>query len=249
MVLCNNFVDRSDLAACGCPDTDGATIDTAITAASEMMYLKLGQQFPGTCTATVRPCSQPGAFVSPWPWPYIPWRIGGEWVNTGPCGCNLATDCSCRPYPRVNLGRDDIQTIVEVTIDDVALDPGAYRLDQGKYLIRTDGSHWPCCQNLAANSGEGTWFVELTYGRPIPQAVKDATAALATEYVRACVGDAKCRLPRKVQNVVKQGVSFVLLDDIMSLPEVSAVIGAYNPRGLIAPPSIFSPDVATARWP
>jgi hypothetical protein len=249
MTLCTPYIDRNDLVQCGCPETDGVTMDFAIQSASEMMYLKLGQQFPGTCEATVRPCSQPVSSGGVWSWPWIPWRIGGEWVNTGACGCNRANDCGCKPYPRVNLGRQDIQSIEEVTIDDVALDPSAYRLDQRKYLVRTDGSGWPCCQDLAKNSGEGTWFVELTYGNPIPQVVKDATAALATEYVKACVGDNSCRLPRKVQSVVKQGVSFVMLDDIMSLPEVSAVIDAYNPKSLIGAPKVFSPDVATARWP
>lgn len=249
MTLCTPYITRNDLAACGCPNASGVTMDANIQAASEMMYLKLGQQFPGACEATVRPCSQPGSIVGPWPYPWIPWRIGGEWVNTGLCGCNMATDCACNPYPRVNLGRQDIQSIVEVTINDAVLDPSAYRLDQKKYLVRTDGSGWPCCQNLAADSGEGTWFVELTYGNPVPQAVKDATAILATEYVKACVDDASCRLPRGAQNIVKQGVSFIVLDDILSLPEVSAVIAAYNPDGLTGRPKVFSPDVASARWP
>jgi hypothetical protein len=249
MTLCTNYIDRNDLAACGCPEADGATMDLAITSASEMLYLKLGQQFPGTCEATVRPCSQPAGVSGAWPYPYFPWRVGGEWVNTGPCGCNLANDCGCNPYPRVNLGRQDIQTIEAATIDDVVLDPSAYRLDQKKYLVRTDGSGWPCCQDLSKDSGTGTWFVELTYGNPVPQSVKDAAATLATEYVKACVNDSTCRLPRKAQNVVKQGVSFIVLDDILSLPEVSAVINAYNPSSLVGPPKVFSPDTASARWP
>lgn len=248
-MICTPYVTRNDLTNCGCPNADGATMDKQILAASEILYEKLGGRFPGACEATVRPCSQPGG-SSPWSYPWIPWRIGGEWVNIGgPCGCNLAYDCSCKPYPRVNLGRQDIQSIVEVTIDDVVLDEDSYRLDQHKYLIRTDGSGWPCCQDLAKDSGEGTWFVELTYGNPVPQAVKDATAILATEYVKACVDDDSCRLPRGAQNIIKQGVSFIVLDDILSLPEVSAVIAAFNPAGLTGRPKVFSPDIATARWP
>lgn len=249
MSLCQPYITRNDLVACGCPEADGATMTLAIQAASEMLYQKL-PMFPGTCEATVRPCGTPGSPVAGWGFPWFPMRYGGQWINTGPCGCLMATDCGCKPYPRVNLGRQDIQSVTTVVIGADELPEEDYRLDGGKYLVRTDGAGWPCCQDLGKDIGEeGTWYVELVYGRPIPQAVKDAAAALATEYVKACIDDDSCRLPRRAQTIVKQGVSFVVLDDVMSLPEVAGVIAAYNPAGLTRAPRVFSPDVAKTLWP
>jgi len=165
----------------------------------------------------------------------------------------MASDCSCSIYPRVNLGRDDVQSVETVTIDDVVLDAGAYRLDEHRYLTRTDGSHWPCCQNLGLDSGEGTWSVALTYGWPVPQYLVQAAAVLAMEFVKSCTNDDTCRLPARTQSVVKQGISIELSDPVgfigqgmTGIPEVDMAIKAANPNGITRQAIVRSPEVRSA---
>lgn len=259
MTLCSPWATLTDLAACGCPDSSPSIVNAALTQASEILYMRTGLQFPGECTATVRPCSNRGQIGGfnwyTWTYPWYPIRTGGEWINIGPCGCNLATDCGCKPYPKVNLGRRDIQSVTSVTIGGTVVDPETYRLDGHQFLVRTEGG-WPCCQDLGKNLGEpGTWSADVTYGDPVPEALKAAAASLATEIVKACEGDNSCRLPSRTQNLVKQGVSMNFIDlgpalsgGMVGLYDVDLAIAAWNPNGLQQRPRVLSPDLASGNW-
>jgi hypothetical protein len=188
-----------------------------------------------------------------WAFPWYPIRSGGVWLNIGGCGCHIARDCACNSYPRLNLGRSDIQSVAEVLIDDVVLDPAAYRLDENRYLVRVDGAGWPCCQDLSLNSGEGTWSVELVYGWPVPESLKRAAGVLATEFVKACTNDSTCRLPARTQSVAKQGVTIEMQDPQIFLDsgrtgiyEVDLAVKAFNPNGLNREAVVRSPEVRSA---
>lgn len=258
-MICSPYLTTADLVECDCPDDASPdVIELSIQAASEIEFLLTGRQYPGECSATVRPCGNSGSPVGWsalfWSFPWIPLRIGGNWVNMGPCGCSMDA-CGCSGYPAINLGRGDIQSIDEVTIDGVALDPGDYRLDASRYLVRTDGGMWPCCQNLAADSGEGTFIVELTYGRPIPSSLKRAATVLASEFVKACTGADDCALPRSTQTIIRQGATMELFDpaEIIAsgatgLYEVDLVNHALNPHRLLRAPRVYSPDLPSAVW-
>lgn len=254
MSLCSPWVTESDLVSCGCPEASADVTESSIQTASEILYALTGRQYPGTCEATLRPCANGGSSRPfGWSYPWFPIRIGGQWLNIGGCGCHTANDCACRPYPRLNLGRSDIQSVETVTIDDVELDPTAYRLDSHHYLIRTDGSGWPCCQDLSVDSGEGTWSVELTYGWPVPESLRHAAAVLAMEYVKSCISDDSCRLPSRTQSIVKQGISIELQDPAQYLdsgrtgiPEVDLAVHAANPNGLTREAIVRSPEVGRA---
>ena len=182
-MICTPYTTVTDLIACGCPDNaDPDLLELSIDSASEILYGFTGRQYPGTCEATIRPCGTPGPRLSGWSFPWIPLKLGDTWLNVGACGCE-PTRCGCSTYPALNLGRSDIQTVESVTIDDA--DFTDYRLDENRYLVRTDGGRWPCCQDLSADSGPNTFIIELTYGRPIPQMLRMAAAELAAELVKA----------------------------------------------------------------
>lgn len=263
MSVCTPWITSADLVACGCPtssDNDQVTpdiVDSALMSASEVVYMLTAQQWPGECEATVRPCTpSSGSGMVSWPYPYLPVMIAGDFYNFRPgCGCHTADDCGCTPYPRVDLGRDDITGIVSVDVGADTLGPGDYRLDSGRWLIRTDGSQWPCCQNMAADLGtEGTWSVTYTYGRPVPTSLREAAARLATEMVKGCVGDDTCRIPNRATTVTREGVTYALLDPqsfltdkLTGLWEVDLAIKAFNPDGVLRRARILSPETSKVR--
>lgn len=256
MALCTSWVTGAELVACGCTSARPDTITLAAEAASEVLYNLTAQQFPGVCTELLRPCAAPGNPLvnwATWPYPWVAMRIGGAWVNMGPCGCHQANDCSCSPYPRVNLGRTDVQSVDEVNIDGDFLPAEDYRLDSNQYLVRTDGSGWPCCQDLGRDAGEiGTWYVELTYGWPVPADLRLAARALASEYVKLCNDDDSCRLPRNATSAVRDGVSVQFIDVAASINsgqtglwEVDQAVMAHNPNRLNVPSAVWTPESAS----
>jgi hypothetical protein len=193
----------------------------------------------------------PGFSWGRWTYPWIPVLTGGTWINIGPnCGCHIAWDCACNGIPQVNLGRSDVTEILNVTIDGVTLSAANYRLDHGRWLVRTDGGFWPCCQNLAKDIGEdGTWSIELEYGLAPPEMGRLAAAHLAGELIKSCTGG-DCDLPERVTTITRQGVTLALLDPQLFLTEgrtglyqVDLFLAAVNPNGLARRASAWSPDI------
>lgn len=254
-MICQPWATIEDLDACCQSTATDEQKTAAIQAASELLYALSGRQFSGSCSETVRPCSGGAAFPgfswARWSYPSYPVLSGGTWLNIGPaCGCHIAWDCACSGIPQVNLGRSDVTEILAVNIDGVTLSAANYRLDHGRWLVRTDGSQWPCCQNLSKDIGEtGTWYIELLHGVAPPQAGVNAVTKLGCELAKACVG-ADCDLPERVTTVVRQGVSMLLLDPQTFLSdgrtglyEVDLFLAAVNPHGLARRASAWSPEV------
>jgi hypothetical protein len=155
-----------------------------------------------------------------------------------------------------------VTSIVSVIQNGLLIDPSEYRVDNRQWLVRTTGE-WPMCQDYNVDAGLGlfndnTLVVSYTRGEPVPQALLDAAATLACEYAKACIGG-PCRLPARVSTVARQGVqlTFTNIDQLLDrgftgLPEVDAVIRAYNPYGLARPMRVWSPDMPQQRevtWP
>ena len=243
-MICSPWATRNDLTCCS--DQSGALLDRNLLAASEILYKLTGEQF-GLCEGTFRPCCNPnGGGMT------MPFKVDGEWVNGGGCGC-FTDVCGCRPYAVVDLGRH-VTEIVSVEIDGDALDPSDYYLNDGRYLIKSSGS-WPRCQNMSVEDGDGTWLINVVYGRPVPESLKHAAAVLASEMVKACVGDASCRLPARAQSVTKQGITIDLLGvgsltDLWLTPleEVNLAVAAFNPDRIRRKPSVVFPEVSPGAW-
>jgi hypothetical protein len=246
-----------DPLCCECWEAaDPAMKAQAILWASSVMYARTGRQF-GLCEVTVRPCMKRacdtlGAGWAWWGWsgslwtPYI-WQ--GTWYN---CFCGEV--CCCEPRCQVQLA-GPVDSITEVTIGGVVVDPDTYRVDNFQWLVREGGECWPQCPNMDNPSG-GTDVWEVTYmrGRAVPADVLAMTAILACEYVKFCTGDSSCRLNSRVTALIRQDVSlqFVAPDTMLSLGltgigVVDEVIATYNPAGLKYQPRVFSQ--ATSPWP
>lgn len=211
--------------------------------AVQVIWALSGRQF-GVCPEVIRPCPprwwdqqhyQRPAFyglLSNFDW-YLMAQgcgCGGRCVKSGPRMLHL-------PGPA--------QSVTKVTIDGVELDQADYTLE-GDVLYRNGGQAWPG-QNLGRPLGEpGTWSVEYLRGTPPPAGTAGLVGLLTKEFLAAACSGGKCRLPRNVTQVVRQGVTFEMYNpnDIYAtgktgLPEVDLWLSAVNPNRLAAAPSVL----------
>lgn len=129
-----------------------------------------------------------------------------------------------------------------------------YRIDDYQWLVRTDGECWPECGDLNVDSGDGFFQVTYMKGEAPPAVLLNAAGMLACEYAKACQG-ADCRLPGRMTNLVRQGVSIqtvpvdtLLMMGLTGLPEVDQVIRALNPNKLKGRPRINAPELPRPRY-
>lgn len=243
---CSTWATSDDLCS-PCSDYVG-DMDTYLVQASELLYYLSGQQFSGACEETIHPCSQvygghPTQFE-----PFMSAPLRGlhpeqpfPWT-----GCGHDSACNCPGFPAIKLPRGNIQFVSEVVLDGVSYTEydGLFEL-QGGLLIRIDGDRWPTCDE--------TFTVTYTHGIDPPAIGVKAAGILACELFLACEPDAiegaKCRLPKNVSAISRQGVS-VLFERLtrtggpfrFGIWEVDVFLEAYNPYGTKAPSVILSPD-------
>lgn len=250
-----------------CASWDAATPEQRAAVAAvttEILWAITGRRF-GVCPVTVRPCKAPCDTYGRRPaYPYVggagagsfsPALVDGAWIN----GCGqCVTDCGCGPLCEVVLP-GPVDQIIAVRLDGDVVPAAGYRVDDHRRLVRTDGECWPYCQHLDQPDTEpGTFSVTYGLGIPVPAAGRYAAGVYACELIKACVGEA-CRLPRRVTQVTRQGVTWQLLDPfeflengLTGLYEVDAWVKAVNPDGLSRAARVYSPDVRPPRrttWP
>jgi hypothetical protein len=222
-----------------------------------VIWAATGRRY-GLCERTVRPCGrQCTQCAQGWYWAdgfFIPYIFNGEWRNcwcgTGSLGC-----CTCAPECQVWLpGPVASIPVTGVSVDGVVIDSDSWRVDDGHWLVRTDGDCWPDCQNFSIdNGGENTFQVTYFKGLAVPSILERAAGQLACEWIKSCQG-LPCKLPQRVQSIVRQGVtiSMVDVDTVLGkgwtgITEVDQVIAMFNPYGLKSKMKIASPDDPVAR--
>jgi hypothetical protein len=226
------------------PGTRPAAQTYAVKVATELLW-RLTAGIYGTCPLTVRPCGKTcQGFVEWWP-SQLP---DGRWINIA-CACEDST-CSCCRVCEIPL-EGPVASVTQVKIDGVVVDSAAYRVDNGNELVRVDGEEcWPTCQNLSLPDTQVDTF-SITYerGLPVPVGGSRATAALAAEIIKSCASS-PCRLPSRVQEIVRQGERIQLINDVdflksglTGLPEVDQWVTAVNPYGHRSKPTVWSPDL------
>lgn len=233
------------------PPLDEATVAQAIALASEVLYGLTGEQYGGLCTQAVRPCArQRCGGTRRRPIYAVP--AFGSW-NGWECDC--PGSCSCTRLQRIKLPAWPVQTVTQVLVGGVALDPAAYRIDEQRWLTRIDGEAWPACQDLTLPATEADTFeVTFTSGDEIPPGGVAAASKYACELGRSWCGQ-ECELPSKVEAITRQGVSvsFQRADQLIGsggtgIPTVDTWIRAVNggdgqiqTPALIASPWDFPP--------
>lgn len=245
----------------------------ALEIATDTLWALSGRRF-GFCEATIRPCKAfclccgpkwqiPGAW-GVWGGAAALWGAGGfypyvndegQWVN---CGCGCEGSC-CTAACAVYLDPAPAANILAVTVDGVVQPFDSYQVLDGRILVRSKAAGcWPTCNNLALPITQpGTWGIQYLWGLKPPKAALRHAASLACEIAKGCSG-MKCRLPRNVTQLSRDGVSITLdpkefIDaGLTGLPEVDAWLRQVNPSGLHEPGWVVSPDTMPpyqVTWP
>lgn len=228
--LCEPWASTADLCSpCDDYSADAGYLETMLQAASEILHVLSGRQFPGVCEDLIRP------------------RYG--------CGC-LYRNASCSHTRReLALPQTPVVEVLEVVVDGVTLTEGThYKLLDRRSLRRIDDESWPAVQDLdLPDTEEDTWSVRYTFGLGPPASGVLAAATLACELAKACqpeeFGDSECKLPERVTSITREGVSMIVLDPFAFLEkgrtglyEVDLFLSAVNPQGARRRARAFSPD-------
>jgi hypothetical protein len=244
-----------------CDDWAGFSAEVKASAADYaalVLWAATGRQF-GLCTVTVRPCGMRrcqdgGAEFFGYDWSggtWIPYVFEGNWFN---CACPGI--CCCDPRCQVRL-MGPVDSIVEVLIGGIAVDPSTYRVDDKHWLVRTDGECWPTCADMDTDDGANVFEVTYVRGTTPPPALLRAASTLECEWGKACVGG-ECRLSNRVTSIARSGISIEMADpgeflddNLTGLWEVDSVILALNPykrkqRGRIYAPELNVPRMVTS---
>ena len=224
-------IDGGCLPVAATPE-EQAALDAAKDLAVDVLWALSGRQY-GVCPALARPCPLQRS-----PLPSVSLLYLSGWRDTS-CGC--AGRCVLSGPRMVHLP-GPVQSVVEVNVEGVIQDPSEYQLE-GDILYRV-GDSWPY-QDLSRPLGEdGTWSVTYMRGIPVPKGLGRLTGLLVAEFYNACTGG-KCRLPRTVTEVSRQGVTHRMFDpgEIYSsgktgIPEIDLWLAAVNPHHLMQAPTV-----------
>lgn len=224
----------------------------AIKTASHILWSMSGRKFSGVTTVTERYTSAfdpylngDGGRIG-----YAPVLINGsvENVPMGGFSRNSHHDFmgdGTTSQTRVRLrGRKVIE--IHNLRDDKGniIDEDTYFLGDHSTLFGTPNAKW-----TAANVE-----VTYTYGTPPPASGRAAARILATELVKLYANDDSCALPQRVTSIVRQGVTYTVLDNQSFIDElktgiyaVDLFLKAVNPDKARARSRVFSPDTPRAR--
>lgn len=228
---CSPWADTLPCADTGEGGDDPEVIARALTIATWVVWALSGRQYGVSCPSTVRPCIGP--------------------CDHRPC----PTRCHLRSGVLLDLGRGGV-TVTEVTVDGTALPPDAWRVQDGRWLRRLDGQPWPTVQDFDLPAGEpGTWSYTYTVGAPPPEAGVLAVQDYGCHVLLALRPgtDGRCKLPKRVRTVARQGVAIemndptrFLVDGSTGIDSVDVFAGLANPGRSPEPPRVWSPDYDSA---
>lgn len=244
-----------------------AVTGEAVGWATEVLWALSGQRF-GICDVTLRPCRDacaegygtwedwggaynPGGSFTGGP---RPWWWNGVWANV--CGSCMGP-CSCTAIDRARLPAP-ARDVVEVKLDGLVMNPAAYRLDENRYLVRTDGGLWPMCQSMdLADDQPGTWSVRVRVGEDVPMIGRRAVAQLAAEFAKDCAGE-ECQVPFDVVSLSRQGVTLDFgnpeaqqvdyMVRLLGLRMVRLFLASYNPGKLTSRGKAYDVDRMPNPW-
>lgn len=233
--VCAPWATIADVCSpCDDYDFDVGLLEDCLLAASEVLFKLTARRYPGVCTQTVHPLRS--GFPGMEPRSYDAASRAGSSPYPFRGGWPLFT-AQRRETRVVGLGVTPVIDVTSVTVAGAVLDPGAYRVDDYRWLVRTDGSTWPSCPD-PIDDPEG-FHVDVTYGRTPPQSGILAAASLGCELALSCSPETvgECRLPSRVTSITRQGISMVVLDPFDFLEdgktgvyEVDLFIKAENPE-------------------
>lgn len=243
--------------------------------AVDFLWRWTGQRF-GTCAVTVRPCRR-RCYDSGW-YPYWPviTRGSGPLLDDADIplmtdGNTLLTDDSSGYFYGAHCGRcrgecgctqvselllpGPVAEVLEITVDGEVFPLTNARVDDYTRLIRLDGGEWPWCQDLAAADDQpGAFSITYTRGQALPPGAGLVAGSLASELAKAFCNDSSCRLPKRVNNISRQGVTVTFIDNFSDLQagqtgiwEVDSWVISQMKTNKLTESTLNSPDLQKVR--
>lgn len=228
---CDPWTSAAEVAADGWDVPAGvspASVERAVWAASDVMFQLGGQRWPGSCDRTLRPVDCSCLCRLPYP------EGGVVAMRSHPRGiCGGGTLLDAGVYP--------LTTVHSASVDGVSL-AGAWRIHGDRYIVRTDGSSWPCANLESQAEPTPRIEVRVQFGQAPPDLGRVAATALARQLILGWAHSDDCLLDRQVRSIVREGVTVDLavpgLVDALSaggstnVPEVELFVHAHNPNRL-----------------
>ena len=141
MGACTLWATIDDAPASYEGDVD--VLEQVLPLATDVLFELTRRRWPGTCHDEFRPMAQFRSAPDPRWWP------DEQRGSAGWCSCNRVRETGCARLPEIKLpGTPVILDSVKVTLDGAAFTD--FALHDHRYLVRTDGEGWPCCQDLLA---------------------------------------------------------------------------------------------------
>lgn len=178
--------------------------------ATAILYGETGKRYPGLCRRTFSICDC-GAWCGSYGYPFgnpaaADWQ-GWSYGSWG--GACFWRHCTGKA-DHIDLGelRFPVVAARDVTVAGTVVPTSSWRIDDRRYLVRTDGSTWPECADLTDPS---QFKATLLYGRQPFAGGDQACAALAAEMGKFRV-EGTCNLPENVTDIIRAGITYRVRD-------------------------------------
>lgn len=174
--------------------------ENKLAAAIQTVFRLTYSRYTGICEITIKPCKRDkccGNFNHfSWDAPpsYVTSKGGTIYNSSRPFDC--FKDCDCGANDCLKLPYGPVDSITEIRIGGVVLDPANYFLKDRKYVCRSDGETWDTCQDLALPDDEA-FTIKYKYGINPPADLIERTMEYACEAAKQCL-DEPCALPRAI---------------------------------------------------
>lgn len=211
---CTPWATHDDaIGACAEYGVDPDEVDLGMQIASDILWNLTGRRWSGICVDSIRPQAQWKKWDGPpmW-WPST--LVTGASAPFGFCSCNRGRETGCARVPEIRLPSSPVVAdSITVLIDGEQFTD--FRLDDNRWLVRTDGDQWPCCQNLTLDDDQpNTFSITWNYGRMPPAAGARMAAIYGCQIALSMNPDTanKCQLPARVTRITRQGTSVSAVD-------------------------------------
>jgi len=216
-------------------------LEQSLDAAVSILWALTGRWY-GIQAVEARPCPPGRSAVG------IPLSIGRGWqpvLDAGTVRNVSVLQVACRDSA-ITLPGPVIELLGwQVDGDEMSLE-GLQRY--GDSVMRTAGGAWPPQDLSLPATEEGTWAIRYLRGHMPPAGAARMVALLALEFYNGATGG-ECRLPRRVTNVQRQGVTISMVDPTeifdsgaTGITEVDLWVRSVNPYRLHEPARVWSPD-------
>lgn len=226
--------------------------------AVNILYRLTGRRF-GTCEAQVRPCAidsyrylstynSGGAFPSALS-PHIYDNALIAPISSSSLPILACADCTAKSRTTLDFPFR-VNELTDVTIGSESIPLSEFAiLDHRTIVWRSPtGRKFPTDNDPNATLGnDDTWSVTARTGTPPPADTATILGIFACEVAKS-MANVKCRLPRPVTSLQRQGVTYQFVEEeylsrgLVGLTEVDQWIVSVNPSRLHEPPRVYSPD-------